>query len=131
MTRTTTLTVAPRFAPPVTLPPLPACALPRRMRCVALAYRTVDGQAYRLATAEPGSVWGAVLWLSLRASWLADQLDPPAAGALRRWLDCDAEAERATAILLAGQPYFLLVPEGEVHYLLSASPEGQPSGSGC
>jgi hypothetical protein len=111
------LTVAPHFVPP------PVEALPRPMCCVALAYRVTDGQAWRLGTAEPGSVWGAVLWLSLRAAQLADQLDPPAARALRAWLDSDAEAERATVMLLAGQPYFLLVPDAGVHYVLSAAPD--------
>lgn len=115
-----TLTIAPHFDPPV--PPLPATALPRPMRCVALAYRTTDGEAYRLGAKDAGSAWGAVLWLSLRAAHLADQLDPPAAEAVRGWLNCDAEAHRAMDLLTAGRPYFLLVPDGDVHYVLSASP---------
>jgi hypothetical protein len=91
--------------------------------CVCLAYTaSADTRLFHLGTHTANSPWGAVLWLSWRASHVADQLDATAARPVRVWLADDAEQHRALTRLGGGASYFLLIREGAVHYLLSATP---------
>lgn len=109
--------VAPSFPSPVPLPSR------ERVWCECAAYSVEEYQVFGLGGHLAGSAWGAVLWLSWRASRIAEQLDAPAALTVRAWLTDDDEAARATARLADGWPYAHVIGDGPVRYVLSAVPQ--------
>jgi hypothetical protein len=96
----------------------------RVFHCACVAYCGDWEHAVDLGGQEPGSAWAALLWVSWRAGHIADQLDPPAADPVRRWLADEAETGRALAHLNAGESYLLIIADGTTRYVLSATPVG-------
>lgn len=88
--------------------------------CVAY---TVSGQSlHGLGGHRSNSAWLAMVWLVQRAGHIADQLDPPAAPAVRAWMSDGWEHARALLRLAQQETYAYTIRDGDVRYVLTVAP---------
>jgi len=87
-----------------------------------VAYAVTGRSLHGLGGHRSNSAWFAMVWLMQRAGDIADQLDPPAAPAVRAWMSDGWEHARALLRLAGHQPYTYAICDGDIRYVLTVAP---------